>query len=209
MRRPSFFAMKKKTIRKDFDRAFFTRYYENASTNVINEDDVFRRACFVLAYLAHLQVPVQTVLDAGCGTGLWKRALHGIDESIDYTGIDPSEYLCRKHGWIQTSVADFKSKQKFDLVVCQDVMQYMSNDEAEQSFVAITRVCRGALYFDVPTSDDIKDGFLDMRKTDRHIHVRSAAWYRKRLQTHFVSAGGGVFVTNRSRAIVLALERGR
>src|SRR5688572_5852985 len=107
------------------------------------------------------------------------------------------------------AVADFKSKQKFDLVVCQDVMQYMSNDEAEQSFVAITRVCRGALYFDVPTSDDIKDGFLDMRKTDRHIHVRSAAWYRKRLQKDFVSAGGGLFVTNRSRAIVLALERGR
>ena len=202
------FSMAKKPIRKDFDQAFFEHYYDRKSTLVLNEDDVFRRVCFVLAYLAHLQVPMHSVLDAGCGTGLWKRGLHSIDRSIKYTGIDPSEYLCRKHGWIQSSVADFKSKQKFDLVVCQDVMQYMSNDEAERSIRTIARVSRGALYFDVPTRDDINDGYLDMRKTDKRIHVRSAAWYRTRLSTHFVNAGGGVFITNRSRAIVLALERG-
>lgn len=199
---------KKKAVRTDFDRDFFARFYERASTSVISEDDVFRRACFVLAYLAHLRVDVHTVLDAGCGTGLWKRALLGIDESIHYTGIDPSEYMCRTHGWIQSTVADFRPKQKFDLVVCQDVMQYMDADEVDRSFRNITRLCRGALYFDVPTSDDIADGHLDMRKTDRKIHVRSAAWYRKRLKKDFVSAGGGVFVTARSRAIVLALERG-
>lgn len=208
---PAFFsvAMPKKPIRKDFDRTFFQRYYHDAATSVISEDDVFRRACFVLAYLAHLRVDMHSVLDAGCGTGLWKRALHGIDDSIEYTGVDPSDYLCRKHGWIQSSVADFKSRRKFDLVVCQDVMQYMSNDEAERSIDAIAAVCRGAFYFDVPTRDDIDDGYLDMRMTDRNIHVRSAAWYRRRLEEHFVNAGGGVFVSARSRAVVLALERGR
>ena len=200
--------MHKKPVRKDFDRAFFEHYYDRASTLVINEDDVFRRACFVIAYLSHLQVPVRSVLDAGCGTGLWKRALNRIDRSIEYVGIDPSEYLSRRHGWIQTSVAEFRSKQKFDLVVCQDVMQYMPSGEAVRSFAAMARVCRGALYFDVPTSDDIKDGFLDMRKTDKNIHVRSAEWYRRQLRKNFVNAGGGVFVTTRSRAIVLALERG-
>jgi len=210
LRRPSFFcSMKQQPVRKDFDHAFFARFYDDASTSVISEDDVFRRTCFVLTYLSHLQVPVHRVLDAGCGTGLWKRALRRIDRAIEYTGVDPSEYMCRKHGWIQSSVADFKSRRKFDLVVCQDVMQYMSNDEAERSIDAIAAVCRGAFYFDVPTRDDIDDGYLDMRKTDRNIHVRSAAWYRQRLKKHFVNAGGGVFVSARSRAIVLALERGR
>jgi SAM-dependent methyltransferase len=201
--------MKQRPVRKDFDRAFFKRYYDDASTSVISEDDVFHRACFVIAYLSHLRVPVRRVLDAGCGTGLWQRALGGIDHSIEYTGVDPSEYLARKHGWIQSSVAGFKSRRKFDLVVCQDVMQYMSNDEAERSIGSIAALCRGALYFDVPTRDDVDDGYLDMRKTDRDIHVRSAAWYRRRLTKHFVNAGGGVFVSSRSRAIVLALERGR
>jgi SAM-dependent methyltransferase len=200
--------MKKKPVRKDFDREFFRRFYEQESTAVIDESDVFRRACFVLAYLAHLRVHVHSVLDAGCGTGLWKRALAGIDESIEYTGIDPSEYMCRRHGWIQSTVADFRPKRKFDLVVCQDVMQYMDSDEVARSFANLARLCRGALYFDVPTSDDIDDGYLDMRKTDRNIHIRSAAWYRKKLEKDFVNAGGGVFVASRSRAIVLALERG-
>lgn len=197
------------TVRKEFDRAFFERYYDAAATAVISGDDVARRARFVLAYLEHLRVNVRSVLDAGCGTGLWKRALHRIDRSVAYTGLDTSEYLCKKHGWIHGSIADFSSRRKFDLVVCQDVMQYMSNDEVERGIDVMARVCRGALYFDVPTRDDIDDRLLDMRKTDRNIHVRSAAWYRKRLGKHFINAGGGVFVQSRSRTVVLALERGR
>lgn len=201
--------MRHAPVRKDFDRDFFARFYDNETTSVISENDVFRRVCFVLAYLAYLKLPSQRVLDAGCGTGLWKRALHRIDRSIEYVGIDPSEYLCRTHGWVRSAVADFKSRRKFDLVVCQDVMQYMDADEVERSIDAIARVCRGALYFDVPTRDDIDDEFLDMRKTDRRIHVRSAAWYRRRLAKHFINAGGGLFVAPSTRAVVLALERGR
>ena len=199
---------RRRSVRQDFDRDFFRRFYDEAATSVISRDDVFRRACFVLAYLAHLRVPVHSVLDAGCGTGLWKRALEDIDDSIEYTGIDPSEYMCATHGWTRSTVAGFRSKRKFDLIVCQDVMQYMDAREVDRSFANIGRLCRGALYFDVPTSDDIDDGHLDMRRTDRKIHVRSAAWYRKRLKKDFVNAGGGVFVTARSRAVVLALERG-
>lgn len=199
--------MKQTPVRRDFDRAFFSRFYDDAATSVISEDDVFRRACFVLAYLAHLSVPVQRVLDAGCGTGLWQRALRRIDRSIEYTGIDPSEYLCRKHGWIQSPVADFTSRRKFDLVVCQDVLQYADDDTVERSFAAIARVCRGALYFDVPTREDIDDGLLDMRRTDRAIHVRTARWYRARLMKDFVNVGGGVFLRRGARAVALALER--
>jgi SAM-dependent methyltransferase len=201
--------MQKKAVRTEFDRDFFARFYHDAGTSVISEDDVFRRACFVLSYLAYLRIGVHSVLDAGCGTGLWKRALRRIDRSIEYVGIDPSEYLCRTHGWVQSGVEGFRPRRRFDLVVCQDVMQYMDTTQVKNSFTNLARLCSGALYFDVPTREDIDDGFLDMRKTDRRIHVRGAAWYRRQLGTDFVSAGGGVFVTRRSRAVVLALERGR
>ena len=199
----------KRTIRREFDQDFFRHYYDNAATSVVSAEDIFKRACFVVAYLSHLQVPVETVLDAGCGVGLWKRALHDIDPDMEYLGIDPSGYLCEKYGWFQSSVADFRSRKKFDLVVCQDVMQYMTVSEVERSFAAIAAVCRGALYFDVPTTDDIDDKLLDMKKTDKKINVRSAAWYRKRLAKDFENAGGGVFVAKEARAVLLALERGR
>jgi SAM-dependent methyltransferase len=199
--------MKLKPVRRSFDRAFFQRYYVEPTTAVATADDVLRRARFVVSYLEHLGLDVRRVLDAGCGTGLWKRALRRIDRSADYVGIDPSEYLCRRYGWQHCSVADFTSRRRFDLVVCQDVLQYVDDAEVSRSFAAIARVCRGALYFDVPTREDVNDGFLDLRRTDRAIHLRSAAWYRSRLARDFVNAGGGVFVRRGPRAMVLALER--
>jgi SAM-dependent methyltransferase len=174
---------------------------------VASFDDVMKRARFVTSYLDHLQVDVVRVLDAGCGTGLWKRALARVDRDIEYLGIDPSEYLCDRYGWTQAAVHEFRSRRKFDLVVCQDVLQYVDDATVGLSFDAIARVCRGALYFDVPTRDDIDDRLLDMRRTDREIYVRTAAWYRKRLSKDFVNVGGGVFLRRGARALALALER--
>lgn len=193
-------------IRNEFDRAFFDRFYQRSSTAVISADDVYRRARFVLAYLAHLQLDIQSVLDAGCGTGLWKKALRRLDRDIAYTGIDPSEYLCRRYGWTRTAIADFAPRRKFDLVICQDVLQYVDESGVRRSIAAMTRACAGALYFDVPTRDDIDDGLLDMKRTDQSIHIRSADWYRKILHKDFVNAGGGVFVRRNARAVILALE---
>ena len=193
-------------IRNEFNRAFFDRFYQRSSTAVISADDVYRRARFVLAYLAHLQLDVRTVLDAGCGTGLWKKALRRLDRDISYTGIDPSEYLCRRYGWTQTAIADFAPRRRFDLVVCQDVLQYIDAAGVRRSIAAITRACTGALYFDVPTRDDIDDELLDMKRTDQSIHIRSADWYRKLLRKDFMNAGGGVFVKRTARAVILALE---
>ncbi len=201
--------MKQRTpdIRNEFDRAFFDRYYRRSSTAVISSDDVYRRARFVLAYLAHLQVDVRSALDAGCGTGLWRKALRRLDRDISYTGIDPSEYLCRRYGWTRATIAEYTTRRRFDLVVCQDVLQYVDDRGARRSIEAISRACRGALYFDVPTQDDIDDGLLDMKRTDRAIHVRSAAWYRRLLRKEFLNAGGGVFLKRDARAVILALER--
>ncbi|HEU4928855.1 MAG TPA: class I SAM-dependent methyltransferase [Candidatus Krumholzibacteria bacterium] len=197
----------KSRVRRSFDRAFFQRYYHSPRTAVASFDDVMKRARFVTSYLDHLQVDVRRVLDAGCGTGMWKRALARIDRDIEYVGIDASEYLCQRHGWTQASIDEFRSPRKFDLVVCQDVLQYVDAAAVEKSFTSIARLCRGALYFDVPTRDDIDDGLLDMRLTDRSIHIRSAAWYRARLARQFVEVGGGVFVKRNAKAVVLALER--
>lgn len=195
------------SVRRSFDRAFFQRYYHAPRTAVATFDDVMKRARFVTSYLDHLQLDVERVLDAGCGTGLWKRALRRIDRDIEYVGIDPSAYLCRRYGWKQAAIDEFSTRRRFDLVVCQDVLQYVDDATVGRSFGAIARACRGALYFDVPTRDDIDDDLLDMKLTDRSIRVRSAAWYRARLRKDFVDVGGGVFLRRGARAVALALER--
>jgi SAM-dependent methyltransferase len=174
---------------------------------VVSAADILTRARFVTSYLAHLQLDVHSVLDAGCGTGLWKRALRRIDREIEYVGIDTSEYLCRRYGWTRASIDGFTTRRKFDLVVCQDVLQYVDDAAVRRSIAGIVRVCRGALYFDVPTRDDIDDALLDMKCTDGAIHVRSAAWYRARLARDFINVGGGVFLRRGAKAVALALER--
>ncbi len=200
--------MSYRPVRQEFDKEFFDRFYRGASTAVVSEDEVYRLVKFVMSYLDHLQVPVNSVLDAGCGIGYWQKSFMRMGRQVDYTGIDVSEYLCRRYGWRRSTVADLTSRSKFDLIVCQDVLQYVSDDEVRASIVNIARLCRGAFYFDVPTKEDIADGALDMSRTDGRIHIRGANWYRRLLDRHFISAGGGVFIPRGSPTVVLALERG-
>lgn len=195
------------TVRNTFDKRFFDHFYFNRSTAVVTEVTIQRLAAFVLAYLDFLGVDVRSVLDAGCGIGLWRRALQELRRDAAYTGIDASDFLCDKYGWRRGTIAAFKSRRKFDLVVCQDVLQYTDGDEARRSIDNLARLCRGALYFDVPTREDMKSGALDEDLTDQRIHLRSARWYRRHLDRHFIAAGGGVFIPRRSQTVVLALER--
>jgi len=198
----------KRSVRTTFDRSFYDRYYERSATAVVKAEEVQRLAKFVHSYLEFLGVEVKSILDVGCGVGLWQRALGEIDRRVEYIGIDTSEYLCEKYGWTCSSIVDFKSRRKFDLVICQDMLQYLNNAEVKGSIHRITRLSRGALYVEVPTREDFDEETLDVSRTDQFIHVRSVKWYRRILARHFTSAGGGVFLPNRSRTTLLALERG-
>lgn len=199
--------MSPRLVRRDFDRAFFRRYYHDASTAVVHFGEAVRRARFVLAYLDFLGVEVRSVLDAGCGVGLWRRALRRIGRTVDYTGIDTSEYLCRRYGWTRASITEFRSRRKFDLVVCQDMLQYLDGGEVRLAVDRIARLCRGACYIEVPTREDFAERTLDLVRTDRRIHLRGLRYYRRLLAAHFVAAGGGVFLPRRTRTTILALER--
>jgi SAM-dependent methyltransferase len=194
-------------IRTEFDRDFFERFYDDRSSAVVSIEDMVVLARFVLSYMDYLGIPTGSVLDAGCGTGLLKTALRRVRPTMQYTGIDPSPYLCRKYGWRRSSMAAFRSRERFDLIVCRDVMQYIGAREVRASIANLARLCAGALYFDVPTRDDFDDKLLDEDKTDKHIHVRGARWYRRLLDRHFIAVGGGVFVPRDADTVVLALER--
>ncbi len=194
--------------RTDFDRDFYERFYRRSGTAVVGADEMDRLGRFVLAYLAHLRIGVGHVLDAGCGVGLWRDTLQRLDVDAEYTGFEVSEYLCEEYGWHNASVDTFRSRRKFDLVICQDVLQYVDTRTVEAGIANLAGMCRGAFYLDVPTKEDFASGALDLRRTDRDINLRGARWYRRRMMPHFISVGGGLFLPRDTDAPLLALERG-
>lgn len=198
---------RKRPVRRTFDKAFYERYYESPATAVVNAVEIQRLTKFILSYLTFLEIDVATVLDVGCGLGMWKRTLRKSAPRVEYTGIEVSEYLCDRFGWHHSSITKFRSRRKYDLVICQDVLQYLNRNEVVEAVERISRLCREALYVDVPTKEDFGGGTLDLMKSDRNVHVRSVTWYRRLLEEYFTNAGGGLFISKRSRTRLLAMER--
>jgi trans-aconitate methyltransferase len=189
----------------NFDAAFYRRFYVDRRTRVSSRAAVARLARFVAAYLAYLEIPVRGILDAGCGVGFWRDAACDLWPRARYHGIEISEYLCRRYGWTRASLVDYKPRRQFDLIVCQSVLQYLSDHDAARAIETLSTLARGAVYLEVPTTEDWRET-CDRRRTDGAVRLRSARWYRRRLARHFVAAGGGLFVA-RSAAAFYALER--
>jgi SAM-dependent methyltransferase len=176
-----------------FDASFYHRFYLDPRTRVVTRAEMARRADLIAAFVRHGELPVQRILDVGCGLGLMRAALRRRFPKASYTGLEVSEYLCRKYGWEQGSVATFTSPRPFDLVVCYDVLQYLTAREAAAALRNLGRLCRGVLHFGVLTTEDW-EFYCDRTNTDSNVHVRPGNWYRRRLAQDFINAGSGMFV---------------
>jgi len=113
-----------------FDASFYRRFYIDPRTRVVTRAEMARRADLVAAFVRHGELRVRTILDVGCGLGLMRAALRRHFPRARYTGLEPSPYLCERYGWQQGSAADFESPRPFDLVICYDVLQYLTAREA-------------------------------------------------------------------------------
>jgi trans-aconitate methyltransferase len=199
---------------RSFDARFYQRFYMNPRTRVTTREEMARRASMVAALVKQLELPVKRILDAGCGLGWLRAPLLKAFPGATYVGLEVSEHLCRQHGWVQESLASYRPRSRFDLLICYDVMQYLSDREAAQAIANMARLSRGALYFHAPTLEDWRDnadrsgsdGNVNLRNaedwrdnadrsgSDGNVNLRNAAWYRSRLSRHFEHAGFGVHV---------------
>lgn len=178
---------------RQFGADFYRRYYRNPRTRVVTPREMARRADLVAAFVRHGEQPVRSILDVGCGLGLMRRQLERHFPRARYTGLEVSEYLCRRHGWIRGSVATFQSARPFDLVICYDVLQYLEARAAAAALRNLATLCHGVLHFGALTQEDW-ELYCDQRRTDRNVHIRPANWYRRRLARAFINAGSGMFV---------------
>jgi SAM-dependent methyltransferase len=198
--------MSPRTVRSTFDAQYYERFYENPATRAATVHDATRQARFIAAYLRFLELPVTRIVDLGCGLGRLLRALGRQFPGARAVGVETSEFLCQKYGWVRSPVAEFRDSTPFDLVVCNDVVQYLDAHEATRAIANMARHCRGALVFGALTSEDWRDN-CDRVRTDSEVHLRSTAWYRRRLARNFVNVGGGVYLKRPVWVPVWSLDR--
>jgi SAM-dependent methyltransferase len=189
-----------------FGADFYQRFYMSPRTRVTTRDEMTRRAGLIAAVVKQLEIPVHRILDAGCGLGWMRGGLARAFPKARYVGLEVSEHLCDRYGWVQGSLATFRPRARFDLIICYDVMQYMSDAEAVRALTNLGRLCRGALYFHAPTVEDWRRN-ADRTCSDAQIRLRATQWYRARLARNFRHAGCGVYVRRGVPVMQWELER--
>jgi SAM-dependent methyltransferase len=176
-----------------FDQDYYQRFYYNPRTAVTSRAEMRARGRMIAACVEYVGLPVKSILDAGCGVGMLRAPLMRAFPAAQYVGLEYSDYLCKRFGWRQGSVATLRTRERFDLVVCYDVLQYLGVPEARRAIANLARVCRGALYFGALTTEDWRDN-CDQSRTDRIPGLRPGAWYRRELKRAFRPVGCGVWL---------------
>ena len=189
-----------------FDKGYYRRFYNYPRIRVSDMKEFAVLGDFVCAYLRHLGQPVRRVLDIGCGLGFWHDAVARHYPNARYTGVEISDYLCEQYGWIHGSVVDLRARTAFDLVICSDVLQYLSNTAASTAIDNLAILCRGAMYFNLLTKQDWEEN-CDQERTNDDVYLRSSDWYRRRLRRRFIQAGGGLFISPQSPIVLWELEK--
>jgi 2-polyprenyl-3-methyl-5-hydroxy-6-metoxy-1,4-benzoquinol methylase len=188
-----------------FGRDYYQRFYRNARSSVTSQAEMTARANLIAAYVKHIDCPVGSVLDAGCGLGLMRTALLRALPGATYVGLEYSEYLCQKYGWLNGSIADYRPRQPFDLVVCYDVLQYLDDASAAKAMRNFANLCRGVLFFSALTRRDWREN-ADQRRTDPAVTMRTAEWYCTRLRRHFRQIGAGFWIRRGAPLVTWELE---
>lgn len=190
----------------NFTAAYFRKFYLTASTRVVTPAEMRSRAALISSILSQCQIPVRRILDAGCGIGLLRKPFKQIMPRARYVGLEASPYLCDRFHWVRGSLVDFAPRSPFDLVVCYDVLQYLPDSQAARAIANLSRLCRGALYVSALTREDWREN-CDRSRTDRAVHLRTGAWYRRRLSKSFRYIGFGVWVRKNVTAVLWEMER--
>jgi predicted TPR repeat methyltransferase len=188
-----------------FDEAFFTRYYGDPDTRVADDADAERLVGLIAGIGDYTGLRVRRILDAGCGVGLLREPLLRRFPKATYTGLEYSEFLCRRYGWERGSLADYSARAPYDLLVCHDVLQYLDDRAAARAIANLRRLSRGLLYFSVLTRRDWRVA-ADQSRTDRDVHHRDADWYRRRLRRGFRHLGLGMHLVRDLEPIQWELE---
>lgn len=195
---------------KPYDRAYFDRWYRNPHTRMWSRAEVERKVRMVLGIAEFLlDRPVRSVLDVGCGEGAWFPILRRLRPGLRYQGVDGSEYVVARFGRRRNirpgrlgTLARLGLRGPYDLVVCCDVMHYVSTAELRRGLHAMKRLAGGPLYLEAYAAEDEVEG------DDMEFRRRSAARYRRLFrEAGLVPCGMHMYVLRSMQGGLVELER--
>lgn len=177
-----------------FSAAYYRRYYQRAETAVVTPAMRRNEVAFVIGFCRHIDVEIKRFSDVGAGTGWWaKEFARRYPTCRHIETFDASESAARIYGHKRVEVQRLGGRES-DLVVCRDVLRYLSDTDVEKAIRRLARKCRGVLYVHVITSDDE----IDEEMSDTAGFFRAATWYRRRLRAAgFIDCGMGLFVSKK------------
>ena len=172
---------------KHYDQAYFQRWYRDPALKLGAIGGAARLARKVALAVAtaeyHLERPIRSVLDIGCGEGAWRAPLLKLRPKLHYLGFDSSPYAIQRFGARRNlHLARFGDFQQLrpcapaDLLVCSDVLHYLPTRELDRGLPALAELCGGVAFLETFTRSDGIDGDTE------GFHARPASFYRQRLE---------------------------
>jgi len=199
---------------KNYDRAYFDRWYRDPRVRVATAAAVARKVHLVVSIAEALLLRrVRSVLDVGCGEGAWRAPLKKLRPGIRYVGVDSSEYVIARFGkrrgirlgtFGALGRIERSLRGPFDVIVCCDVLQYVPALELNAGLRSVAKLLGGVAYLEAYTSGDAIEG------DKRAWHHRSAAEYRHAFGlAGLASVGMHCWVGDELRESTAELERGQ
>jgi len=139
---------------KAYDSAYFHRWYRDPRTRVTSERALERKVHLAVSAAEYmLGRRIRTVLDVGCGEARWYVALKRMRRGVEYVGVESSSYAVEKFAASRNvrqgsfgTLRSLKLRGSFDLIVCADMLQYVSNADVGPGLREIRRLLGGVAY---------------------------------------------------------------
>jgi SAM-dependent methyltransferase len=192
---------------KRYDRAYFDRWYRHGGIG--GAQRLARKVALAVATAEyHLERPLRTVLDIGCGEGAWRAPLLRLRPKARYLGFDASEYAVRRYGASRNlHLAGFAAFDMLrpcppaDLLVCSDVLHYLPTRELDRGLPGLAALCGGVAFLETFAREDAAEG-------DEHaFQPRPARFYRQRFEAlGFTALGSHCWLSPALRGTTTRLE---
>ncbi|MCU1393111.1 MAG: Methyltransferase type 12 [Ilumatobacteraceae bacterium] len=189
-----------------FDATYYRRFY--GPQPVHDRRRIGQLASGITSMMAWWRIPLRSVLDVGAGKGYWRDWLGEHMPGVRYHGLEISEHAAERYAHEHGDISTWSTRRRFDLTVCQSVLQYLDDDAVRAAVDTIGRVTRGIAMIEVPTDADRVD-IIDVEHTDMDVHWRTGDWYRSVLDREFVEIGAGLWLGRSCPVPFFELERAR
>ena len=173
------------SMSKQYDQAYFDRWYRDPALKeraIGGGARLARKVALAVATAEyHLERPIRSVLDIGCGEGAWRAPLLRLRPKLQYLGFDSSTYAVARFGARRNlhhaRFGDFEYLRPcapVDLLVCADVLHYLPTRELDRGLPALAELCGGVAFLETFTRADGIDGDTE------GFQARPARFYRDR-----------------------------